>query len=84
MTLSCWQSWERTASYLTITVLQSSAGEHTPELAEIITAEQGKTIAYAKGDIFRGLEVVEFACGVAPMMMGETIENVSAGMDTYS
>jgi len=58
--------------------------EHTPELAEMITAEQGKTIADAKGDIFRGLEVVEFACGVAPMMMGETIENVSAGMDTYS
>ena len=58
--------------------------EHTTELAEMITAEQGKTIADAKGDIFRGLEVVEFACGVAPMMMGETIENVSAGMDTYS
>ena len=50
----------------------------------MITREQGKTIADAKGDIFRGIEVVEFACGVAPMMMGETIENVSAGMDTYS
>lgn len=45
---------------------------------------QGKTIADAKGDIFRGIEVVEFACGVAPMTMGETIENVSRGMDTYS
>ena len=45
---------------------------------------QGKTIADAKGDIFRGVEVVEFACGIAPMMMGETVENVSAGMDTYS
>ena len=47
-------------------------------------AIQGKTIADAKGDIFRGIEVVEFACGVAPMTMGETIENVSRGMDTYS
>ena len=35
--------------------------EHTPELAEIITREQGKTIVDAKGDIFRGLEVVEVA-----------------------
>jgi len=58
--------------------------DHTPELAELITREQGKTIADAKGDIFRGVEVVEFACGIAPMMMGETIENVSTGMDTYS
>ena len=58
--------------------------EHTPELAEIITREQGKTIADAKGDIFRGIEVVEVACGIAPMLMGETVENVSTGMDTYS
>jgi len=58
--------------------------EHTDELASIITREQGKTLADAKGDIFRGLEVVEFACGAASFMMGETLENVSKGIDSYS
>jgi len=41
--------------------------DHTPELAELITREQGKTIADAKGDIFRGVEVVEFACMYRPV-----------------
>merc|ERR1711963_177945 len=58
--------------------------QHTDELAQLITREQGKTIADAKGDIFRGLEVVEHSCSTPTLMMGETSENVSKGMDTYS
>lgn len=58
--------------------------QHTEELAEAITREQGKTIIDARGDVFRGLEVIEHACGLAGLMMGETMENVSKGMDTYS
>lgn len=54
------------------------------ELAAIITREQGKTLGDAKGDVFRGLEVVEFACGSASHTMGETVENVGGGLDTYS
>jgi len=57
---------------------------HMEELAALVTAEQGKTLADAKGDVFRGLEVVEFACGVASHMMGETVEQVGTGIDTYS
>lgn len=38
----------------------------------------------ARGDVFRGLEVVEQACGVGVAMMGETLGGVAAGMDTYS
>lgn len=58
--------------------------DHTAELAAIITAEQGKTLSDAAGDVFRGLEVVEFACSMNTLMMGETIENVASHVDTYS
>jgi len=53
-------------------------------LAEMVTTEQGKTLADARGDVFRGLEVVEHSCGVVHAMMGETVEGVSKNMDTYS
>ena len=58
--------------------------ENMDELAAIITKEQGKTLADAQGDVFRGLEVVEYACGAASHMMGETIESVGNSIDTYS
>ena len=52
----------------------------TPELAELITLEQGKTIADAKGDVFRGLEVVETACQVAPYLLGDSLAGISSSM----
>jgi len=58
--------------------------KHTEDIAATITREQGKTLADARGDVFRGLEVVEHSCSLASISMGETIENVSRGMDTYS
>ena len=58
--------------------------DHTENLAHSITTEQGKTLADARGDVFRGLEVIESACGVAPLMMGETLGNLARGLDTYS
>lgn len=64
--------------------LQELIRKHTDELARSVTMEQGKTIPDAKGDVFRGLEVVEVACGIAPFLMGETIENVASGIDCYS
>ena len=54
------------------------------ELAETLTAEQGKTIADARGDVFRGLEVVEHAAGIANLQIGDFVENVASGVDTYS
>mmetsp|Transcript_597 Transcript_597/g.2119 ORF Transcript_597/g.2119 Transcript_597/m.2119 type:complete len:528 (-) Transcript_597:1152-2735(-) len=64
--------------------LQQAIRDNMDELAAIITAEQGKTLQDAKGDVFRGLEVVEQACGMPNFMMGETVGNVSRGIDTYS
>ena len=58
----------------------------SPRLAAAVTAEQGKTLADARGDVFRGLEVAEYAAGVPGLLMGETAENLAAGgaIDCYS
>jgi malonate-semialdehyde dehydrogenase (acetylating)/methylmalonate-semialdehyde dehydrogenase len=64
--------------------LQQLVVKHTDDIAKSIVQEQGKTFADAKGDVFRGLEVVEHACSAASLSMGETIENVSRYIDTYS
>ena len=57
---------------------------HTDELAEIITREHGKTLPDAKGEIGRGLEVVEFACGIPQLLKGEYSDQASTGIDVYS
>ncbi|MBS4101979.1 CoA-acylating methylmalonate-semialdehyde dehydrogenase [Tsukamurella paurometabola] len=54
------------------------------ELAEIITSEHGKVLSDALGEISRGQEVVEFACGMAHHLKGEYSEQVSSGVDVYS
>lgn len=64
--------------------LQELIQRHTDELARSITQEQGKTLADARGDVFRGLEVVEYASGIGRDLMGEYVEHVSSGIDTYS
>ena len=51
------------------------------ELAALITREHGKTLAESRGSVFRGLESVEYACGIPSLIMGETIENLAAGID---
>lgn len=58
--------------------------QHHDEIATILSQETGKTFADAKGDVWRGIEVVEQAMNVPAMMMGETAENVARGIDTYS
>jgi malonate-semialdehyde dehydrogenase (acetylating) / methylmalonate-semialdehyde dehydrogenase len=58
--------------------------EHHDELATILAKETGKTFDDAKGDVWRGIEVVEHACNVASLLMGETVENVARSIDTYS
>jgi malonate-semialdehyde dehydrogenase (acetylating)/methylmalonate-semialdehyde dehydrogenase len=54
------------------------------ELAEIITAEHGKVLSDALGEINRGLEVVDFACGLPHLLKGEYSENASTSIDVYS
>ncbi|MCY4033456.1 MAG: CoA-acylating methylmalonate-semialdehyde dehydrogenase [Hyphomicrobiales bacterium] len=58
--------------------------DNMDELAQILSAEHGKTIADSKGDIQRGLEVVEFACGVPHLAKGEFTSSAGTGIDMYS
>jgi malonate-semialdehyde dehydrogenase (acetylating) / methylmalonate-semialdehyde dehydrogenase len=53
------------------------------ELAELLSSEHGKTVEDAKGSISRGLEVVEFACGIPQVLKGEYSEGVANGVDSY-
>jgi len=58
--------------------------KHTDELAGLITSEHGKVLSDARGSLQRGLEVVEFACGIPHLLKGEFSENVGTGIDAYS
>jgi malonate-semialdehyde dehydrogenase (acetylating)/methylmalonate-semialdehyde dehydrogenase len=57
---------------------------HGDELAAIITAEHGKVFSDAQGEITRGMEVVEFACGIPHLLKGEYTEQVGTGIDAWS
>jgi malonate-semialdehyde dehydrogenase (acetylating)/methylmalonate-semialdehyde dehydrogenase len=58
--------------------------EHTDELAELLSAEHGKTLPDARGELGRGIEVVEFACGIPQALKGEYSENVGTNVDSYT
>ena len=58
--------------------------EHHDELGALVSQDTGKIFEDAKGDVWRGIEVVEQACNIAPLMMGETVENVAHNVDTSS
>lgn len=61
--------------------LQQAIRENTDDLAYLISLENGKTLADAQGDVFRGLEVVESACWMAPNMMGDTLSGIAGNVD---
>src|SRR6185503_9242189 len=63
--------------------LQELIRRDTKKIAAVLTAEQGKTLPDAEGDLFRGLEVVEHACSIGTLTLGEFAENVAGGVDTY-
>jgi malonate-semialdehyde dehydrogenase (acetylating)/methylmalonate-semialdehyde dehydrogenase len=58
--------------------------KHHDDLARAITREHGKVFADAKGEVVRGIEVVEFACGIPHLLKGEYSEQVSTGIDQFS
>ncbi|GAA5869342.1 hypothetical protein JCM16303_000435 [Sporobolomyces ruberrimus] len=62
---------------------QALIREHHDDLARSIVLEQGKTFADAKGDVLRGLQMIETACGIPSLLMGDKLE-VSKDMDTYT
>jgi malonate-semialdehyde dehydrogenase (acetylating)/methylmalonate-semialdehyde dehydrogenase len=57
---------------------------HREDLAKLLTAEHGKVLTDAMGEVARGLEVIEFACGIPTLIKGEFTEQASTGVDVYS
>jgi malonate-semialdehyde dehydrogenase (acetylating)/methylmalonate-semialdehyde dehydrogenase len=81
------KSWGRVSLAKRTTVLfafRELVKNHTRDLAALITSEHGKVAADAAGEVARGLEVVEFACGIPHLLKGGFSENVSTGVDSYS
>ena len=58
--------------------------QHADEIAAAITAEHGKVLSDARGELTRGIEVVEFACGIPQLLKGEHSINVGGGVDSWS
>ncbi len=82
-----YKSWKNTplaARARIMLKLQALVREHMSRIAHTLSAEQGKTLADAEGDVFRGLEVVEHACSIGSLQLGEFAENVAGGVDTYT
>jgi malonate-semialdehyde dehydrogenase (acetylating)/methylmalonate-semialdehyde dehydrogenase len=81
------QSWSRTAITKRARIFlkfQELIRRHLPELSASVTAELGKIGPDAEGDVFRGLEVVEHACGISSLQMGEFVENVASDVNTFT
>ncbi|MEE7548447.1 CoA-acylating methylmalonate-semialdehyde dehydrogenase, partial [Xanthomonas sp. Kuri4-1] len=84
---AAFQTWRKTPIGTRARVFlkyQQLIREHMGELAALLTAEQGKTLADAEGDVFRGLEVVEHAAAIGNLQLGELANNVANGVDTYT
>ena len=64
--------------------LQHLLRANQSRIAAAITKEQGKTLADAEGDVLRGIQVIEHACSIPTLMMGETVPGVAKDLDTYS
>ncbi|HLX02181.1 MAG TPA: CoA-acylating methylmalonate-semialdehyde dehydrogenase [Trinickia sp.] len=58
--------------------------KHADELAAIITAEHGKVFSDAQGEVARGIDVIEFACGIPQLLKGDYTEQVSTGIDNWT
>ncbi|WP_435819584.1 CoA-acylating methylmalonate-semialdehyde dehydrogenase [Micromonospora tulbaghiae] len=79
-----WRTSSLTRRTQVLFAFRELVNQHKQELAELITAEHGKVVSDALGEVTRGLEVVEFACGIPHLLKGGYSEGVSTNVDVYS
>jgi len=79
-----WGSWSALKRARVMFRFKELIEQHIDELARLISNEHGKVFLDAKGEVQRGLEVVEFCCGIPHLMKGEFSDTVSSGIDSYS
>ncbi|HET8869453.1 MAG TPA: CoA-acylating methylmalonate-semialdehyde dehydrogenase, partial [Aquabacterium sp.] len=79
--------WSQTPPVQRARILQrflSLLNEHRDTLAQMITSEHGKVFSDAQGEVTRGIEIVEFACGIPQLLKGDYTEQVSTGIDNWT
>jgi malonate-semialdehyde dehydrogenase (acetylating)/methylmalonate-semialdehyde dehydrogenase len=82
-----WRAWADTPPVRRARVLmrfQQLLNEQRDELAALITAEHGKVFSDAQGEVTRGIEIVEFACGIPQLLKGDFTDQVSTGIDNWT
>ncbi len=79
-----WGSTPLSARTRVLFAFRDLCERHGEDLARLVTSEHGKVLDDARGEVARGLEVVEFACGLAHLLKGEFSEEVSTGVDAWS
>jgi malonate-semialdehyde dehydrogenase (acetylating)/methylmalonate-semialdehyde dehydrogenase len=80
-------AWSETAPLKRARILfnfKALLDKHQDELAELITREHGKVFSDAKGEVTRGIEVVEFACGIPHLLKGQYTDQIGGGIDNWS
>ncbi len=82
--LASWRETSLTARTQIMFAFRELVERHREDLARILSSEHGKVFSDAMGEVRRGLDVVEFACGIPHLLKGEFSEHVSAGVNTYS
>jgi malonate-semialdehyde dehydrogenase (acetylating)/methylmalonate-semialdehyde dehydrogenase len=79
-----WRDTSLSARTKVLFAFRELLDRHRDDLARIVTAEHGKVLDDARGEVARGIEVVEFACGIPHLLKGEFSEDVSTGVDASS
>ena len=82
-----WPAWADTPPVRRARVLArflQLLNEHRDALASLITSEHGKVFADAQGEVTRGIEIVEFACGIPQLLKGDFTDQVSTGIDNWT
>ena len=79
-----WRSTSLTARSRILFAFRDLADRHREDLAQLVTYEHGKVTEDARGEVARGIEVIEFACGIPHLLKGEFSEDVSTGVDASS
>jgi malonate-semialdehyde dehydrogenase (acetylating) / methylmalonate-semialdehyde dehydrogenase len=82
--VTAYASWSRTPVMERVRLMfrfKALLEEHFEDLAKIITRHHGKTLEESRGEVRRGIEVVDFACGAPTLLQGRTLRDVSAGVD---
>ncbi len=82
-----YQSWRQTPVIDRVQILfklKTLLEKHSEDLAKLCTMENGKTLIESKGDVRRGIQMIETACGMPTLLMGKSLEDIASGIDCHA